>query len=68
MKWIENYAWFGRKASLSGVIFYLGLIAAWEAPYYAHLMVIPMAIAFGFTRDTDAANNYWAAKKGGRGA
>lgn len=63
MKWIENYAWFGNKASSAAIMFYLGLIAAWNIPDYAAWLIIPVAIAAGWARDTEAANQYWAAKK-----
>lgn len=55
VKWIENYAWFGRKASSAIIMFYLGLIAAW--------LIIPVAILFGWARDSEAANQYWATRR-----
>ncbi|MCU6682159.1 hypothetical protein M8320_09100 [Leclercia sp. H6W5] len=63
VKWIENYAWFGRKGSRAAFMFYLGLIVAWEMPDYAVWLMIPVAIVAGWSRDTEAANQYWAAKR-----
>ncbi|RFS80617.1 hypothetical protein D0U00_04300 [Leclercia adecarboxylata] len=63
VKWIENYAWFGRKASSAIIMFYLGLIAAWQAPDYAAWLIIPVAILFGWARDSEAANQYWATRR-----
>ncbi|WP_391487132.1 hypothetical protein [Leclercia tamurae] len=58
-----NYSWYGRKASSAAFMFYLGLLAALKLPDYAAWLIIPVALAAGWARETDAVNNYWAAMR-----
>lgn len=59
MKWINNYAWFGRKAQAYALPFILGVIAEQKAPEYAVWLLIPIMVIFGWSRKTKAANDVW---------
>ncbi|MDV0327164.1 hypothetical protein RVO06_00630 [Enterobacter hormaechei] len=65
MKWINNYAWFGRKGVSYIAPFALGIIAEQNAPEYAIWLFIPIAVVFGWARKTRAADEVWF--KGNRG-
>lgn len=59
MEWINNYAWFGRKAQMHVTAFLLGILANQYADDYAWWFVIAVMVVFGWARDTNTANQYW---------
>ncbi|EFE7730820.1 TPA: hypothetical protein ISB76_003248 [Escherichia coli] len=61
MAWINNYAWFGRKAQMHAATFLLGILANQYAADYAGWFVIAAMVVFGWARDTKPANQYWMA-------
>jgi len=65
MRWINNYAWYGRKAISCVLPFIIGVIAEQNIPGNAMYIILPAMVAFGWARKTKAANDVWF--KGNRG-
>lgn len=58
-----SFSWYGRKASAAILPFMAGAAAMHHFPERYFWMAIPVMLIFGWARETDAANHYWAAKK-----
>ena len=65
MKWINNYAWFGKKGVSYISPFLLGIVAEQKAPEYAIWLIIPIVVIFGWARKTRSADDVWF--RGNRG-
>ncbi|WP_394743800.1 hypothetical protein [Escherichia coli] len=59
MKWINNYAWFGRKGASYVSPFILGIVAEQKVPDLAIWLFIFVMAIFGWSRSTRAANDVW---------
>ncbi|MCW4970218.1 hypothetical protein ACV2Y0_13075 [Enterobacter hormaechei] len=58
-----SFSWYGRKASAAVLPFWVGVAAMHNFPDRYFWLALPVMLIFGWSRDTDAANKYWAEKK-----
>lgn len=59
MRWISNFTWLGGKYSFFCAAAFTGAVICKLSPENWYLWIIGFSIFFGWSRDTEAANNYW---------
>ena len=63
MKYINNYAWFGRKAGAHFTSFLFGALAYRFFPDYPIWLGLGWMLIAGWAKNTEAANEIWFRRK-----
>lgn len=59
MGFINNYVWYGRKASSYATTFLFGAVAERAWPDYSIWIILLIMIFFGWSRKTKSADDIW---------